>query len=160
MPVGTRYLLGDGSVSGALLLPALVNLGEIIVLISSLEDIGGTLVLPHCPASLHLLLQASTSIAIKNENDTTFLGDVAHAEELAKVALHKLFFLKFVEDSLPHAVANVLLGVKDATKELEHGTGQFFICHPGEKALLVKFIALIELIRNNESAILAIYQKV
>lgn len=88
MPVGTRYFLGDGSVSGALLLPALVNLDEIIVLISSLEDIGGTLVLPLCPASLHLLLQAPTSIAIKNENDTTFLGDVAHAKELAKVALH------------------------------------------------------------------------
>ena len=79
MLLGARDFLGDRDVASALLLPAIVDLDEIVVLLSGLEDIWRALILLLCSGSRHLLYWAPTSIAIENENDTTFLSDTAHA---------------------------------------------------------------------------------
>ena len=86
--------------------------------------IGDRLIRPHL---VGLLLPAI--VTVDDEDDTLFLGQISIAEELSKVTGDEVSLGHLVNDLLKRSVANVLLLVEDAGKELQSRTGECWVLY-------------------------------
>ena len=103
--------LNDVSIADALFLPALVNFDEVFVLLLVLEDVDRFELGREC---LALIEELAAAVAVNDQDHALLLGGAA--EKLAEVALEQLLGAHRLQHALENLVAQVLLGVEDASE--------------------------------------------
>jgi len=106
-------------------------LTEVLVISVLVEHVDGRLLVIRDRLVLsHLVGRLLPAIVtVDDEDDTLFLGQISIAEELPEVAGDEVSLGHLVYDLLKRSVANVLLLVEDAGKELQSRTGECWVLY-------------------------------